>query len=533
MINIIPKVNEVIKTQGKEYRLDKDSLFYAPHNCSRAEKLLKKITGLAKTDDVYKSAIRLEIGPEVAHSEGYLLKISEDGILIIAKTEQGLFYGVQTLRQLLPESIEVSGITEPVSLPCLEIEDAPRFTYRGFMLDEARHFFGVDVVKRILDLLAMQKISQFHWHLTDHQGWRIEIKRYPNLTEIGSRRSKTQINSLTSFKPIYDDHTVSGFYTQEDIKEVVAYAQELFIDVIPEIDIPGHTYAALAAYLELSCDGKPVEVGAEIGLSSFLMLPKLICAGTDETLLFFQNVLDEIVALFPSKTIHLGSDEAGKKVWKLCPLCRARMKEEKLKNVNELQGYLINKLAAHLFQKGCQVICWNDGLYDNADLRITVQHWMHSFKRTLRHIKNGRKAIVSTMKPYYLDYTYRTATLKDTYCYEPYFKELSEKECKNILGIEAPLWTEYVKSRERLDWQVFPRLLAISETAWTEKENKNYTDFLERLAVMERRLALLDVNFTSKECYLKYKRSIDPTLTMLGRWRPPSDRIFEAYNKAK
>lgn len=530
-INIVPKINK-IELQGQNvYTLTPQSLLSFPEECHRAGRLLTKITGLqVQAASAPGGSIRLEIDQHVQQDEGYLLSIDAAGILIRAKSERGLFYGVQSLRQLLPASVETSGIAAELELPYMLIEDAPRFAYRGFMLDEARYFFGVQAVKRILDLLALQKLNKFHWHLTDHQGWRIEIKKYPQLTEIGSRRSKTQRNGLLALKAVYDHQEVSGFYTQAQIREIVAYAADNFIDVIPEIDLPGHSTAALAAYPELSCDGKPVEVGVDVGLSSFYSLPKLVCAGKEFSYTFLQNVLDELLELFPARIIHLGSDEAGKKVWENCPDCQALMKKQGLKDVKELQDYFINRLASYLLDQGCAVIGWNDGLYEHSDPRIIVQNWFHAYKETIQKIKAGQKAIMSPMAAYYLNTPFRVSSLKQSYQYEPHVPELSEQEAENILGVEAPFWTEYVKNRARLDWGVFPRLLAVSETAWTDRKNKNYEDFESRLAVLEQRLDLLEVSYTVPQCYQKYKQFSNPISTILSLMDDP-DKEFLAYYK--
>lgn len=498
-INVIPKLNEITVQNGLCY-LTKEWSLDIPENCPRAGALLRKLTGLSEsTTSRDEQVIKLRLSEEAGEKEGYQLRITEAAIDILAGTEQGLFYGVGTLRQLLPANTEKTGITEEIRLDCMVINDAPRFPYRGFMLDEARHFFGEKEIKRLIDLLAMLKLNKLHWHLTDHQGWRIEIKRYPKLTEIGSKRGKSQKNGMMALKAAYDYEEISGYYTQEQIKEIVAYAAEHFIDVIPEIDLPGHTYAALAAYPEFSCDGKPVGVAADYGLASFLSLDKLLCAGKEETYTFVQGILDEITELFPSGMIHLGSDEAPKKVWKSCPRCQARMKENNLKDVKELQGYMINRLAGYLNNKDYQVICWNDGLYDNADNRIIIQHWLHDYRKTVNHVKAGRRAIVSTRKAYYLDYPYISTPLQATYEYEPILPELTDAETGNILGIEAPLWTEFVKDSARLEWQMFPRLMAVAETAWTQRHQKDYTDFVRRISGMEARLETLQINYAPLE----------------------------------
>ena len=532
-INIIPKVNRVESPGKGSYVLIPGSVLDIPKECPRAGRLLREITGMKEwAGDLSTTPIRLEICPGMENDEGYVLRIDTDGIWISAKSDRGMFYGVQSLRQLLPDSVETIGLTEPVALPHVVIEDSPRFAYRGFMLDEARHFFGMKEVKRILDLLALQKINKFHWHLTDHQGWRIEIKEHPKLTEIGSRRSKTQVTGLMALNATYDPEEVSGYYTQEQIREIVQYAAENFIDVIPEIDLPGHSTAALAAYPELSCDGSPVEVGFDIGFRSFFTLPKLICAGKESSYIFLQTMLDEMAALFPSKMIHLGSDEAGKGAWRKCPHCQRRMKEQGLKGVKELQDYFINRLARYLFDKGFSATCWNDGLHNHSDERIIIQHWVGAYKETEQKIKAGYKAIISTMTPYYLNNPYALSNLKKSYAYDPLEGKITDPEARNILGIEAPFWTEFVKSAPRLEWGMFPRLLAVSETAWTEQKNKEYEDFTNRLAVMETRLDALGVNRTPREYYQKDNKFFNP-LSIIKSMTGNPNREYEEYLKKR
>ena len=282
----------------------------------RAAQLLLRVTGLAPAQA--KGDICLEIDTAIRGEEAYELDVGASGTRIASSTPAGLFYGAQTLRQLLPPEIE-GGAAAPFAIPCLHIEDEPRFAYRGFMLDVSRHFFGLQEIKRLIDLLALQKFNRFHWHLTDDQGWRIEIKKYPRLTAIGAFRKESQAGGWLLSKPVYDGKPHGGFYTQDEVREIVAYARDNFIEIIPEIDAPGHMVAALAAYPELSCTGDPVEVRTSVGAFS-----KPICVGKESVFEFLDDVFTEVAELFPYRTIHLGGDEVNKKEWRKCPHCQAR-----------------------------------------------------------------------------------------------------------------------------------------------------------------------------------------------------------------
>ncbi len=427
-------------------------------------------------------------------NEGYRLSISMDRIVLEATSTSGLFYGIQTLRQLLPAEIE-GGKTDPkkeCNIPCLEIEDFPRFKWRGFMLDESRHFFGKESVKRILDLVALHKMNIFHWHLTDDQGWRIEIKKYPLLTAIGSIRKDTQVNGRLSKKKRGQSH--KGFYTQEDIKEIVAYASERHITIVPEIDIPGHTMSVLAAYPEFSCTGGPFKVKTRFGI-----FPDILCAGKASTYSFIQDIFDEVLELFPSKYIHVGGDEAPKKRWKECPFCQNMIKKKRLHDEKGLHCYFTNQVAQYLFSKGRTVIGWNEILHDNLLPGIIGQYWLGSKKKVIAHIKHQRDFIISNFFHLYLDYTYAFIPLKKTYCHEPIPKELKKDEERHILGVEAPLWSEFIPDRKRFDWQVFPRLTAVAESAWSQKDAKNFSDFLDRLEIFNTHLDHLGVEYAGTQ----------------------------------
>ncbi len=435
--------------------------------------------------------------------EAYQLNITEDKINITASLENGLFYGIQTLIQLIYKDNPNFGIdNELVKLNCLEIMDYPRFQWRGFMLDEARNFFGKDIVKNILDNMASLKFNIFHWHLTDDQGWRIEIKKYPLLTEIGSRRKGTDVSKHKGFvhssikKVETDGIPVYGYYTQEDIKEIIDYAAERYITVIPEIDIPGHTMALLAAYPELSCTGGPFEVGTRFGIYK-----DVLCIGKEIVFKYIENILSEIIELFPSEYIHIGGDETPRTRWKRCPNCQARMKREHIHNVDTLQTYFTNRVAEFILAHGKRIICWNETIEKNLNKELYCQYWNAHFERVIKELIDGRKVIISEANHVYLNYPYKVNSLENTYHYDPIPIALNEEHHKNIIGIEACLWTEYVKTRAKLDWHLFPRLLAIAEIGWTQKNNKNYREFEKRLDIYLKSLQKKQINFAQKEEY--------------------------------
>ena len=443
-------------------------------------------------DRARKNSICLRIDPalESLGQEGYRLAISPEGVSVEAPETAGVFYGLQSLRQLLPVEVEerkpVTGINW--RLACLVITDRPRFRWRGFMLDEGRHFHGKETVLLTLDLMALQKLNVFHWHLTEDQGWRIEIKKYPKLTGIGSRRAGTSYGFTGG---TYNGVPHGGFYTQTEIREVVAYAAERHITIVPEVEMPGHALAALAAYPELSCTGGPFEVGTHFGI-----YPDIFCAGKEATFTFLKDILDEMLDLFPSPTIHIGGDEAPKKRWKACPDCQRRIREEGLQDEHALQVYFTNRIADYLDSKGRRAMGWNEILQPGLVKSAVVQFWVRGRKQLLQAIRNDQRAIVmSTYLDTYLDHAYSLMPLSRAYRYEPVPKELDIKEATSILGLEFPLWTEWVPGRARLDYQAYPRLPAMAETAWTPKNRKNLGDFRRRLPGFLSRLDRLGVHY--------------------------------------
>lgn len=438
-----------------------------------------------------RNVIRLRLDPRLVSLgwEGYRLIVTPETITVEASETWGVFYGIQSLRQLLPVAVEERYLVPGADwrIPCQVILDRPRFAWRGFMLDEGRHFQGLETVLLTLDLMALQKLNVFHWHLTEDQGWRIEIKKYPRLTGVGSQRAGT---SKTILGKNHDGIPHGGYYTQAEIRAVVAYAAERHITVVPEIEVPGHCLAALAAYPELSCTGGPFEVATHFGI-----YPDIYCAGKEVVFTFLQDVLDEVLELFPSPYIHIGGDEAPKKHWKKCPDCQRRIREQGLKDEHALQVYFTNRIAAYLASQGRRVMGWNEILQEGLVENAVVQYWVGSPRRMLAAIRNGRATVMSTYLDTYLDHSYSLMPLSRAYHYEPVPAGLFKQEAASILGLEFPLWTEWVPNRRRLDYQAYPRMEALAETGWTPKERKDLLDFCHRLEKFLERLDRLGVHY--------------------------------------
>ena len=431
------------------------------------------------------------------NDEGYLLEVTDKGIHIQAKTPQGAFYGMQTVMQLLPAEIESPTLIKDVNwkMPAVTIKDEPRFKYRGQHLDVCRHFSDVDFIKKQLDVLAMFKINTFHWHLTEDQGWRIEIKKYPRLTEISAQRIEGEGH-------VYGPY----FYTHEQVKEVVAYAKERFIEVIPEIELPGHGVAALAAYPELSCTGGPFEVRNVWGVSN-----DIYCAGNEETFQFFEDVIAEVVPLFESEYFHIGGDEAPKGRWKNCPKCQARIKAENLKANKEhsaeemLQSYFVQRIEKVLTQHGKKMIGWDEILEGGLAATATVMSWRGE-SGGIAAGNMGHDVIMTPHPWLYLDSFQQDekvsptgigsfTPLAKTYSYDPIPEKLDESKKHHILGVQGNVWTEYMYSPELIEYYTYPRILALSEIAWSALERKDYKDFERRLENQRARLDMHQIAY--------------------------------------
>jgi len=450
-------------------------------------------------------------------AEGYTLDASPDTIVIMARTEKGLFYGIQTLRQLLPAEIMGGQVAEGVkwTIPAVTIKDRPRFTWRGTLLDVGRHFFPVDDVKKHIDLLALYKMNVLHLHLTEDQGWRIEIKKYPRLTEVGSLRAESPRRGNRT----EGDGTPYGpfFYTQEEIGELVAYAAARHVTIVPEIELPGHSRAALAAYPELGCTGGPYEVRTRWGVEA-----DIYCAGREEVFAFLEDVLTEVLDLFPSEFIHIGGDEAPKKRWDACPRCRARIEAEGLHDSHELQSYFIRRVEKFLNSKGRRLIGWDEILEGGLAPNASVMSWRGT-KGGIAAAQAGHDVVMSPTSHCYFDYYQGRdrarepeaiggyLPLKKVYAYEPVPdpEQLDPSRATHILGAQGNIWTEYIHDYAQVQYMAVPRMIALSEVVWSPREGKDYGDFVARLKA---HLAHLD------EAEVHY-RALDPEPAVVGSWK--------------
>ena len=432
--------------------------------------------------------------------EGYELQTSESFVKATG-TPHGLFYAVQTLFQLLPEEIYSNSMKSNISwsIPSLKISDKPRFRWRGMHLDVGRHLFPVSFIKKYIDYLALHKLNIFHWHLTEDQGWRIEIKRYPRLTDIGSKRKGTTLARLN--KPdVLDGVPYGGYYTQEDIKEIVEYAQEKYITVIPEIELPGHSRAALASYPELSCTGGPFEVRTNWGIDK-----DIYCAGNDHVFEFLENVLSEVISLFPSEYIHIGGDEAPKDRWHSCVKCQRRIKNEGLKDEYELQSYFIKRVEKFLNSNGRKIMGWDEILEGGLAPNAAVMSW-RGISGGIEAARQKHNVVMSPSSHCYFNNYQLTPEnepraiggllpLEKVYSYEPVPAELNIDETKYVIGVQANVWTEYITTPEKVEYMVLPRMCAIAEIAWSEKEKREISNFLYRMDSHYKRLDIIGINY--------------------------------------
>lgn len=407
-------------------------------------------------------------------SEAYTIDCDEDSIILKSNCQNGALYAVETFRQLA--NLDFYTECDDVSFDSVKILDAPVKPYRGLMLDVARHFFTVKEVCSLLDHMARMKLNVFHFHLSDDQGFRFPSKKHPKITEIGQTRYGTEVRNNGR---VVKEGTYTHSYTIEDLDKIVSYADSLGIEVIPEIDLPGHMVAVISAYNELSCEGNPIDVSKNWGI-----LDTILCAGNPKMYEVICDILDEVCEVFPSKYIHLGGDEAPKKKWKSCPKCQSLMKEKGLKDEEDLQGYVFNYFTKYLSSKNKTVIGWNDCLNDELDAKVICEHWTPEYlpeacANTIKHVNSGRKVIM-TGAPYYFDHPFGKISLEDTYNYSITFKDFTEDGCKNILGTECCVWTEWMPELQKLQFNVFPRLAVYSECAWVENK-LSYSDFRKKL----------------------------------------------------
>ncbi len=439
--------------------------------------------------------------PRAASGERYQLRVTEETITISASEPSGLFYGLQTLRQLVPHHIAPSpdGDGETVwPIPAVEIDDGPRFTYRGMHLDVGRHLFPVDFIKKYIDLLAMYKMNTFHWHLTEDQGWRIEIQKYPRLAEVGAFRRETILEK--NFNPfIGDGIPYGGFYTQDEVREIVAYARARYVTVIPEIEMPGHSLGALAAYPEFACTEGPFNVATRWGVH-----PDIYCP-TEETFAFLEDVLTEVMDLFPSRYIHIGGDEAPKTRWEASPVAQTVIRREGLADEHELQSYFIRRIERFLLSHDRRLIGWDEILEGGLAPEATVMSW-RGMSGGIAAAKQGHDVIMTPTSHMYFDYYQGDpeheplaiggyTPLDKVYGFEPVPEELTDEEATHILGTQANLWTEYIKTTGYLEYMAYPRALALAEVAWTDRRWRDWESFTTRLQTHYRRLSDLAVNY--------------------------------------
>ena len=489
-LNIVPVPVEVQELEG-EFRLssntqvcvaDKSLERVAMHYVEQLGRL--GVQGLHIAYRPHRSnVINLSLA-EGLGEEQYLLDISNKQIAVKGGSEKALFYGLQTLRQIVSAS---KGDADGVLLAGVHIEDYPFFGYRGAMLDVCRHIFSIEEVKRYIDILALHKINRLHWHLTEDQGWRIEIRRYPELSKVGAMRDETLVGKYR-VSDVYDGTPYGGVFTQDEIREVVRYAAERYIVVVPEIEMPGHAVAALSTYPHLGCSGGPYKVRTTWGISK-----EVFCAGRESTFEFIENVLLEVLELFPSEYIHIGGDECPKEAWQSCPVCQKRIADEGLKDEHELQSYFMQRVERWLASKGRKIIGWDEILQGGVSRSATVMSWRGK-KGGIEAAKLGNDVIMTPNTHCYIDY-YQTSDpvangeplangrrplpMDKVYALDPY-EGLTEQECKYIKGVQVNLWTEYISTFDHVQHMLLPRLAALSEVGWAYPR-KNYESFSVRM----------------------------------------------------
>ncbi|MEO6671105.1 MAG: family 20 glycosylhydrolase [Ferruginibacter sp.] len=435
----------------------------------------------------------------------YNMGINDKEIYIAGDNEAGVFYGIQTLIQLLPPVKK-----QALNIPQLSINDHPRFAWRGMHLDVARHIFSVPYVKKYIDWLALHKFNTFHWHLTDDQGWRVEIKKYPKLTEVGSCRNQTLVGRFGSDK--YDSTKYCGYYTQEEIKDILQYATARYITIVPEIDMPGHCVAALTAYPYLGCSKGPYKVMETWGVAS-----DVVCAGNDSSYTFMQDVLEEVMQLFPSEYIHIGGDECPKEKWKTCPVCQQKIKDEKLKDEHELQSYFTRRIEKFVNSKGRKIIGWDEILEGGLAPNAAIMSWRGE-SGGITAAKQSHYVVMTPENPFYINHSQtrnedsvtqgQYNPIENVYNYDPVPKNLDDKQAKYILGAQGNLWSEYLDNEKKLEYMLFPRIAAVAEVLWSPKQNKNWPDFEKRLPGILERYKFQGVNYST--AYYDLQPAVSP-----------------------
>lgn len=487
MINILPRPAKLKRLPGSLVLGPKAAIAAAPP----ARPAAKLLAGLLRTATGFpvplkaggSATIALRAGKS-ASPEGYALRVSRNGATLTASTGAGFFHGVQTIRQLLPAVLECpapvpSSGWHPMNweVPCVAVEDAPRFGWRGFMIDSGRHFLPVQVVKNMIEAVALYKMNRLHWHLTEDQGWRLAINRYPRLASVAAWRGPTKYG---------------GFYSREDVREVVAFAAARGVEIVPEIELPGHSQAALAAYPNLGCTGGPYKVGTQWGIYK-----DVYCAGNEQVFRFLEGVLTEVCTIFPGKFIHLGADECPKDRWSKCPKCQARIRKEGLRDEHELQSWFVHRIIRFLEKKGKRSICWDEILEGGPPPGVIVQAWRAGAKAVSKAVEAGHEVIHSPYSHVYINESQRALTLEHVYSWDPTQEgergalsaaNLSRPEL--LLGGEGCLWGEWCPPH-RVGWQAFPRMLAVAETLWSPWHGRDFQDFHGRATAQAARLSYL------------------------------------------
>lgn len=486
--DVIPLPQSIVMVKGKSFILNNNTTIF----CSSKDDLMQKnacflscyiadLTGLKlKVSDIKpKKGNYIELllnNKNIKGKEAYTININNKNIKISGFTSAGVFYGIQTLRKSLPIC---NATNNPIVLPAAEIKDAPRFKYRGMMLDCSRHFFSIDFIKKFIDLIALHNMNTFHWHLNDDQGWRIEIKKYPKLIEIGSVRTGTVMGRNSD---VDDSIKYGGYYTQEQCREIVEYARQRHITVIPEIDMPGHMKAVLASYPNLGCTGGPYKVGHNWGVYY-----DVLCIGNEDTFKFVEGVLDEIIDIFPSRYIHIGGDETPTKRWSECSKCEKIMQKEGLP-INKLQAYFTNRIEKYLNSKGRSIIGWDEILDGDINKSATIMSW-RGIEPGEKGAKMGHDVIMSPTSYCYFDYAQtkeqysepltqvHALDVEQVYSLDPAPKTMSEESKKHILGVQANLWTEYISNPNLATYMLLPRMAALSEVQWTSPAQKDFKQF--------------------------------------------------------
>ena len=502
-INIIPNPQEVSIGKGTftvNQQLNIVSSIASYSTASILQTNIENIAGyqieIVESEKSGTEVIQFKLNEKLA-IEAYELIVSNTGIQIIASNSAGWFYGVQSLLQLFPELPDSTENVSSIEVPVVTIKDDPRFSWRAFMLDEARYFKGMDQVKMLLDEMAFLKMNVFHWHLVDDQGWRIEIKKYPLLTQIGSKRISTQVGALKWESPIQSAEPHEGFYTQEEIKEIIKYANERHITIVPEIEMPGHSSAAIAAYPWLGTAKNEIEVPTIFGVST-----DVYDVSDPKVYQFLTDVLDEVIDLFPSKVIHIGGDEVKYDRWKSSKSVQDYMKKKGLKTPAELQVYFTNNISQYLLSKDRRMMGWNEimghnihGYQNEADSKSdqelaegTVIHfWRGDLELLTLAAKNGYDIVNSIHSSTYLDYDYNKTPLSKAYDFDPIPEKLDPKYHDKVLGTGCQMWGEWIPTNGQMHFQVFPRIAAYAEVGWTEKKNKNFDTFKTSLTKLQKR----------------------------------------------